>query len=396
MNLDLHTLGIIGIAVGVAISLSFTLLLMVLRGLPALRIWATSFWVLIAGAIAQGLDESGTPLSAIVGNGLIATANALMLMGIAVHVRYPLRWRWPLTYVALYVALQTALMLARPPPGIEAIVFGAHSVIWDAWMVWVLLWRSPRDLRNTCRFTASVFVVDTLFYAARSAVVVFPALGADVQLGALLTTSNYVFGILCTFLLSTGFGLMLAQRLTLDLRRMARTDGLTGLLNRMAVMEEGRRLAERCRQRMQPCCLLVFDLDRFKDINDRWGHAAGDAVLKHFTVVVCSVGLPKDAVFARYGGEEFVLVLPSVTPGLAARLAEEMRERVAQRPAQFDGKSISFTTSVGLTATAIDTSFEAMVMAADAALYCAKDRGRNCIQWDYERELTADGDALRS
>ena len=381
MNLDLHTLGVIGIAVGVSISLSFTLLGMVLRGLPALRIWAAAFWVLTLAALAQGLDESGTLMSAIFGNGLIATANALMLMGIAVHVRYPLRWFWPIVYIVLCVGVHAALVLWPPSPKVEAVLFGAGSIVWDVWMIWLLVWRAPRDLRSTCWFTALVFVIDAGFYLVRSGLVIFPGAISGAMLNEVLVTGNYIFGILCTFLLSTGFTLMLAQRLTLDLRRLARTDGLTGLLNRSAVFEEGRHLVDRCNSRREPCCVMVFDLDSFKAVNDRWGHVAGDAVIRHFVDVVQDVGLPKGSLFGRYGGEEFVLVLPSVGLRQARQIGEQLRAQVSLRPACFDAQYIVVTTSVGLATVTADSHFEGLVIAADAALYRAKDNGRNRIEW---------------
>jgi len=391
MNLDLHTLGVIGIAVGVSISLSFTLLGMVLRGLPALRIWSMAFWVLTAAALAHGLDESGTLMSAILGNGLIAFANALMLMGIAVHVRYPLRWRWPIAYIVFYVSIQAALVMWPQSPKIEAVLFGTSSIVWDGWMLWLLVRHAPRDLRVTCWCTALVFVVDACFYLVRSGLVLFPGAISSVMLNEVLVTGNYIFGILCTFLLSTGFTLMLAQRLTLDLRRLACTDGLTGLLNRTAVFEQGLRVVERCHNRGEPCCVLLFDLDSFKAVNDRFGHVAGDAVIRHFVNVVQSVGLPENTLFARYGGEEFVLVLPCVEPRQAALIGERMCTQVARRPARFAEQSIAITTSVGLAAVSADTGFESLVIAADAALYRAKEKGRNRIEWNDDGDTAAPG-----
>jgi diguanylate cyclase (GGDEF)-like protein len=389
MNLDLHTLGVIGIAVGVSISLSFTLLGMVLRGLPALRIWAVAFWVLTAAALAQGLDESGTLTSAILGNGLIALANALMLMGIAVHVRYPLRWRWPIVYIVLYVSVQAALVLWPQSPKIEAVLFGAASIVWDGWMLWLLVWHAPRDLHVTCWCTALVFATDAGFYLVRSGLVLFPGAISSAMFNEVLVTGNYLFGILCTFLLSTGFTLMLAQRLTLDLRRLACTDGLTGLLNRTAVFEQGQRVVERCQSRGEPCCVLVFDLDSFKAVNDRWGHIAGDAVIRHFVDVLQGISLPESALFARYGGEEFVLVLPGVEPRQAMLIGEQMRMQVARRPARFAEQDIAITTSVGLATVSANAGFEALVMAADAALYRAKNRGRNRSEWNDDRDTSA-------
>jgi diguanylate cyclase (GGDEF)-like protein len=173
---------------------------------------------------------------------------------------------------------------------------------------------------------------------------------------------------------------MLAERLTLDLRRLARTDGLTGLLNRSALIEAGARLVDTCRARGQACSVLMFDLDHFKTINDSWGHAAGDAVLSHFVEVIRGMGLARDALFARYGGEEFVLVLPAIEPVQVGALAERMRAAVAAKPAVCDGRSINITTSVG-GAAATGANFEQLVSAADVALYQAKHLGRNQVAW---------------
>ena len=383
MHLDLYTLSVVGVTMGLAISLSFTLLGTVLRGLPALRIWAAAFWVLSAGAVLHGLDDGSSLVSGVIGNGMIAMANALLLMGIAVHLNYPLRWRWPLALVGGYLVLRAALLYwplsARVPGG----VFGVHSVIWDTWMIWVLLRRAPAELRAVCAFAAAVFAIDAGFFLTRLMLTLPPVEGDVSLLGQWLDAGNYLFEMIFALLLATGLCMMLARRLTLDLQRLARTDSLTGLLNRMAAMEEGSRQVQRCRSRIAPCCVALLDLDRFKSINDGWGHAGGDEVLRHFTGVVQTLDLPADAVFARYGGEEFVLVLPGITPAQTGVIAEQLRERVTQQPAHFAGNSIPLTVSIGLTALTASNSFETMITAADAALYSAKANGRNRVEWDY-------------
>ena len=348
MHLDIFTLGVIGLAVGATISLSFTLLGLVLRGLPALRIWAAAFWIITLAGLAQGLDERNTFLSAIVGNVLIAVANAAMLMGIAVHVRYPLRWRWPLLLSGVFLVMQVVFLLAPPGQRTEALIFGAKSVVWDGWMIWVLLRRSPRDLRISCVFTALVFGADAVFYAMRSIVMVAPATTSQVLLATQLVTANYLFAIFCTFLVSTGFTLMLAERLTVDLRSMARTDGLTGLRNRNAVIDDGRQAVQACRLQGRTSSVLLLDLDRFKAVNDSWGHNAGDDVLRHFVKIVHAVQLPDGALLGRYGGEEFLLVLPGIDAAQALVAAEEVRSHLAAAPAVHGEQRIAVTTSVGV------------------------------------------------
>jgi diguanylate cyclase (GGDEF)-like protein len=377
LSLDVHTLGIIGLAVGATIALSFTLLSMVLRGMMALHIWVAAFWLLTLAGLAEGYDEKATFLSTIVGSVLIAAANGALLAGIAIHIGHALRWRWPMLLIVVFLAIQVGFLLAPPAQGVEAAVFGLKSVIWDGWMIWLLLFRAPRELKTSCAFTALVFTIDTFFYLARGAVSLHPEMDSHALLATVLTTSNYLFGILCTFLLSTGFTLMLAQRLTHDLRCAAEIDGLTGLLNRTAVVRESNRRLAATRGRSNAA--LLFDLDNFKAVNDSWGHAGGDAVLKHFADTVRASGIPEDALFSRYGGEEFLLLVPGATINTASRLAESLRTRVEGAPAPFSGSSIAFTTSVGV-CTSTDTEIHELIQVADEALYRAKHAGRNRVE----------------
>ena len=100
-----------------------------------------------------------------------------------------------------FLASQIDVYLSPPSQTISALMFGAYSVVWDVWMIWVLLWRSPREMRNTCGFTALIFVIDAVFYLLRSVVVLFPDRFAGTAMDDLLTTWNYLFGILSSFLL---------------------------------------------------------------------------------------------------------------------------------------------------------------------------------------------------
>ncbi|QWT22261.1 GGDEF domain-containing protein [Bacillus sp. NP157] len=376
-GLDIHTLGIIGLAVGIAIALSFSLLSLVLRGMAALHVWAAAFWLLTLAGLAEGYDENGKFLSAIVGSALIALANAAMLVGIAMHLGRPLRWRWPGLVIALFLLIQAGFMLWPPSGAVESIVFGLKSVTWDAWMVFFLLFRAPRELRVGAAFTAAVFVVDTLFYISRGFISLHPEIDSP-ELTSLLTTSNYLFGILCTFLLSTGFTLMLSQRLVHDLREAAEFDGLTGLLNRSALLKAAAPILQGNRGHTHAA--LLFDLDHFKAINDRWGHAGGDAVLKHFAQVLRDGGgASKGILLSRYGGEEFLLLAPCTSPNVAATLAESLRALVERSPASHGGQAIAFTTSVGV-ATGTGDNIQRLIDTADAALYQAKRTGRDRVE----------------
>jgi two-component system cell cycle response regulator len=165
------------------------------------------------------------------------------------------------------------------------------------------------------------------------------------------------------------------------LREQATTDSLTRLLNRAAILEAMRR--DLIRSRREHGCLTVSmaDIDHFKDVNDRFGHAAGDAVLVEVSRRMLSVMRPYDTI-GRYGGEEFVIVVPGCADAASIGLVERVRQRVAQDPIPFVGGSVSVTMSFGVCATRSDqpAELDSILRTADAALYEAKKAGRNCIR----------------
>ena len=129
--------------------------------------------------------------------------------------------------------------------------------------------------------------------------------------------------------------------------------------------------------------LLMVDIDHFKRVNDHYGHLAGDHVLRHI-VGVLRQRLRASDVLGRYGGEEFMVLLPSTDLHGAAQLAEQLRQAVQAAPCEWQGQRIAFTVSIGVAASA-DTpadpsrTSEALLQAADQALYRAKDDGRNRV-----------------
>jgi diguanylate cyclase (GGDEF)-like protein len=158
-------------------------------------------------------------------------------------------------------------------------------------------------------------------------------------------------------------------------RQEAITDLLTGLLNRRALFDlYGRRTFG------PSMAVIVFDIDRFKAINDQHGHAAGDLVLKLFGQEL-SVGLRASDTVARLGGEEFALVLNNTLPGRAEQVAERVRDAFAAQVVSIDGISLACTVSAGVaTGTVKGIGFDEVLRAADKALYVAKRNGRNRVE----------------
>jgi diguanylate cyclase (GGDEF)-like protein len=157
------------------------------------------------------------------------------------------------------------------------------------------------------------------------------------------------------------------------------TDPLTGLVNRRGFLDKAQRLLDRAARDRSPVGVLAFDLDRFKVINDTYGHGIGDKVLLVFAAVLTETLRPND-IAARLGGEEFIALIPGAGNELAVAIANRVREAF-QRAAQFvDGHRVGATVSVGIAAGLRDGAELAEAMAsADAALYCAKNAGRNRV-----------------
>jgi len=153
------------------------------------------------------------------------------------------------------------------------------------------------------------------------------------------------------------------------LRMLATTDELTGVANRRSFMQALGVEFERLRRHPSlQCSVLALDLDHFKHVNDTWGHAAGDAVLKHVARVVSGHTRVGD-VLGRTEGEEFTILLPDTALDEAEALSERLRLQVSLEPLQFDGHAIPVTVSVGIALlTASDTEAGDAVVRADRAL----------------------------
>jgi diguanylate cyclase (GGDEF)-like protein len=171
------------------------------------------------------------------------------------------------------------------------------------------------------------------------------------------------------------------QRLALtEAERRAQTDPLTGVLNRRSLIERLDAACLRARARGLPIALLFIDLDHFKEINDSFGHAAGDACLKKIIGPI-QTELRQSDVIGRYGGEEFVVILSSADIAAAHPIAERIRNRVADVRVDGFGPSINITCSIGVaTSDTLGVWGEHLIAQADAAVYAAKRSGRNRVQ----------------
>jgi diguanylate cyclase (GGDEF)-like protein len=174
-----------------------------------------------------------------------------------------------------------------------------------------------------------------------------------------------------------------------DVRENSLRDGLTGCFNRTHALDVIDTELRRARRSQAPVSLILFDLDRFKEINDRCGHLCGDAVLAAVGSKMREVLRGSD-LKCRYGGEEFLVLLPETPIEGAKRVAETLRRELAEMPVNWKGEAIAVTASFGVTvAMPAEIDGKALIARADAALYRAKDQGRNCVRLSTEPVVVA-------
>jgi diguanylate cyclase (GGDEF)-like protein len=160
---------------------------------------------------------------------------------------------------------------------------------------------------------------------------------------------------------------------------LARTDELTGLANRRAFVEQGTAAIDQARRYHRPLSLVMLDIDHFKRINDQFGHAVGDAALQHVAAALRRTARAADT-SGRLGGEEFALLLPETGVEAAAVLAERLRRDVAAAAVPANGATLRLTCSFGVAQFGgAAATLDALLGAADAALYRAKEEGRDRV-----------------
>lgn len=165
-----------------------------------------------------------------------------------------------------------------------------------------------------------------------------------------------------------------------DMEKLATIDGLTGLLNRRAAMKRLEEEFARARREGHTLSCLILDLDRFKSINDSYGHSTGDEVLQQVADRMSSLCRPYD-ILGRYGGEEFLAVLVGAALEQAVEIAGRFRHSISAEPVEWEGISVNVKASFGVAeiSNRAEESPESLIIRADRALYKAKEEGGNRV-----------------
>jgi len=201
-----------------------------------------------------------------------------------------------------------------------------------------------------------------------------------------LDFTPYLWGFMVFLVVAnmSGTGMVVA-RLVNRLRGLATNDYLTGCLNRRAIEERLDAHMTNFRRHGVPLSCILFDLDEFKGVNDRYGHEAGDAALVH-VASLCRTEIRVAAEIGRYGGEEYILLLPHTSLSAARQVAERMRCKLEASPLQYRHLSIALTASFGVAELSAQDSAEHLLRRTDLAMYLAKQAGRNRVMASTEAD----------
>jgi len=349
---------------------------------PALHWAGASAGVALGLALISQRDHLPVWAGFWLSNGLLLAAFIAFRRGVQLFAERPLADRehlamWGLAVAAIALDLRGGLSWAAV--AITSAVF--------AWLLLATAWTVHRHLAGefgarVAAGCAAPFAVIGAVFALRGVVAaVFPAsIGRSVHADTAANVATTMVFMVGGLLLQIALAALVFVRLLLRLRHQSEHDDLTGLLNRRAIQQRLRGEAERLRRYGQAYSVLSIDVDHFKKINDRFGHPAGDEVLRAMGRVLRQVGRSVDHV-ARTGGEEFWMLVPSTGIEGALQVAERLRRAVGEMVVATPRGDVTLTVSIGVAvATEPQEPPEALMQRLDAALYRAKQGGRNRVE----------------
>ncbi|HVR52119.1 MAG TPA: GGDEF domain-containing protein [Pseudorhodoferax sp.] len=315
-------------------------------------------------------------LVVVVGNGLLMVCCGLYYFGSQRFYAQRSHWRAWSAVGVLALLWQAFFLEVHPDYRMRLALFTATLSVLLLFHVRLLL---RRGKGFAVRFTAGVLTVQVLVLLVRGVSTFWLDTPATDRFSPSpmqsLYLATYSFSVL---LVSVGVLLMASERLRSEFEHMANHDSLTGALARRVVLQDGTLEFGRWQRYGHGFALLMVDVDCFKQINDQHGHAAGDRVLVQLVQALAHALRTVDRL-GRYGGEEFLVLLPETGMDEARRVAERMRQAVAQRAAT--PAVPACTVSIGVAGVQRgDASLDAVLARADAALYEAKRLGRNRVE----------------
>ena len=353
------------------------------RTVTGLRWFAGGMVVGLVKLVLQGLeDKIPAVFSDMVAQELYLVSFVMQLLGLRWFVvRKPVRTRWPFVVIGIALVVYTILFLNRVP--YSSNVINIPNIMVCGVAAWILFKNGRGPFAAVARVTAMVLIGDALMMSFRAILTNLYYKQADLTDRGhadprwVYSLAGMAFLASCMVMCVLWF---VVTELSKELAEQARTDPLTGALNRRAMEDTALRETTRSIRYGHLPCMIVLDVDDFKHINDTRGHAAGDAVLQALVHQIKPMMRAND-VLARTGGEEFTILLPNTTASAGIVAAERVRQSVEALEVPFEDEPIRFTISAGVAQ--LDPAqggWEGMMRRADAAMYEAKECGRNTVR----------------
>ena len=381
MTLDIHTLFLVTTYVEAILGLLLLFAWAQNMALHAVCWWGFAHLIRLTSIALFGMYGSVPDVISIdLSNALLFTAYAATWTGARVFDGRPVEPVYLVTGAVLWLLICRLPVLADHANTRSLIVAGIITSY--IWLTAYEFWRG-RSEPLVSRWPAIImfFAHGSLFLLRTPMIALLPvAANSEGVFGSVWMTVLSFEALLLT--ISSAFLLlaMAKERTELRHRTAAMVDPLTGIANRRSFLQDASILAKRHLGNPRPTAVLVLDLDHFKSINDRFGHAFGDRVLEIFTEAARKSMRGSDLV-GRLGGEEFAAVLADTTCEKAVAVAERIRESFAQMATEVDGRPVGGTVSIGLVhcrGPVLDVPD--LLAQADHALYYATERGRNRVE----------------
>ena len=353
------------------------------RAIKGLRWIASGMLVGLVKLVLQGLEgKIPSVFGDMVTNEFYLISFVMQLLGLRWFVlRKPVRLWWPLA--AIMIALVTYTILFLGEVSYISLVINIPNIMVCAATAWILIRYGRKPFAAVARVTAVILSADAIIMTFRAILTVLYYKQADLTDRA-HTDWRWVYSLAAMAFLATCMVMcvlwFVVTELSAELAEQARTDPLTGALNRRAMEDTALRETTRSIRYGHLPCMIVLDIDDFKRINDTRGHAAGDTVLQALVRQIKPMMRVND-VLARTGGEEFTILLPNTTASAGIVAAERVRQAVEALEVPFEDEPIRFTICAGVAQ--LDPAqggWEGMMRRADAAMYEAKESGRNTVR----------------
>ena len=369
-SLDVPTLSFVAVCLSAFLGLFLIFAWLQQRNVRALAWWGSAYLI---GASSMALWSAPAPLFALptaVPAALIFVACGMIWNGVRL---FHGRRLWPL---AAFAGAIVWLVLSQIPVlSVDSNARVALGAIVVAIYAFCIAFELARERRKSFYSRTAAIVVPCLYAAIFLMPLAMRAFLPEtiaVHWLTVLALETIIFAVGTAFIVL----LMVKDHHVRVYRKAATTDNLTGLLNRGAFLEEAIKLQAHQGQRGDPVTLLMFDLDYFKSVNDRFGHSVGDNVLRLFAQSVCKSMRASD-IIGRLGGEEFAAIIPEPME-MVPRIAERIRDSFEAAGATVGNHAVGATVSIGVaTSYAPVADIDTLILRADGALYQAKNEGRN-------------------